>query len=73
MDAVVRRAGRAVGRFWLDDRGQDLIEYALVTAAVVFATAATWPIIADTIGTTYSALDLNTQGLWEPPPPGGGP
>lgn len=55
-----------------DDRGQDLIEYALLTAAIGLAGAATWPIIVNTIGTTYRALDTNTQGLWEPPPPSGG-
>jgi Flp pilus assembly pilin Flp len=62
-----------VERFWRDDRGQDLIEYALLTAAVGVAAAATWPLIVETIGTTYTALDAGTQGLWDPPPPGGGP
>lgn len=56
-----------------DERGQDLIEYALLTAAVGVAGIATWPFIATSIGTAYRALDTNTQGLWEPPPPGGGP
>lgn len=56
-----------------DERGQDLIEYALLTAAVGVAGIATWPFIAASIGTAYRALDTNTQGLWEPPPPGGGP
>ncbi len=55
-----------------DDRGQDLIEYALLTAAIGVAGAATWPIIVNTLGTAYRALDTNTQNLWEPPPPGGG-
>lgn len=56
-----------------DERGQDLIEYALLTAAVGVAGIATWPFIAASIGTAYRALDTNTQGLWDPPPPGGGP
>lgn len=56
-----------------DERGQDLIEYALLTAAVGVAGIATWPFIATSIGTAYRALDTNTQGLWQPPPPGGGP
>ncbi len=55
-----------------DERGQDLIEYALLTAAVGVAGIATWPFIATSIGTAYRTLDTNTQGLWEPPPPGGG-
>jgi Flp pilus assembly pilin Flp len=73
MFPVARRAGLVVVRFWRDDRGQDLIEYALLTAAVGIVAVATWPVIAGTIGTTYSALDSGTQGLWDPPPPGGGP
>jgi Flp pilus assembly pilin Flp len=56
-----------------DERGQDLIEYALLTAAVGVAGIATWPFIATSIGTAYRALDTNTQSLWEPPPPGGAP
>lgn len=56
-----------------DERGQDVIEYGLLTAAVGVAGIATWPFIATSIGTAYRALDTNTQGLWEPPPPGGGP
>lgn len=55
-----------------DERGQDLIEYALLTAAIGVASIATWPLVASSIGTAYRALDTNTQGLWEPPPPGGG-
>lgn len=55
-----------------DERGQDLIEYALLTAAVGVAGIAVWPLIANSIGSAYRALDTNTQGLWEPPPPGGG-
>lgn len=55
-----------------DDRGQDLVEYALLTAAIGLAGAATWPLIEQSIGTAYRALDSNTQNLWEPPPPGGG-
>jgi Flp pilus assembly pilin Flp len=55
-----------------DQRGQDLVEYALLTAAVGLVAIATWPAVATSIGTAYRALDANTQGLWEPPPPGGG-
>lgn len=55
-----------------DQRGQDLVEYALLTAAVGLVAIATWPAVATAIGAAYRALDANTQGLWEPPPPGGG-
>lgn len=72
--AAVRRSKLAnwIENFARDERGQDLIEYALLTAAVGVAGVATWPFIATSIGTAYRALDTNTQGLWEPPPPGGG-
>lgn len=60
-----------VRRFAADDRGQDLIEYALLTAAVGLAGAASWPFIEQAIGTAYRALDTNTQNLWDPPPPSG--
>ncbi|MGE0814445.1 MAG: Flp family type IVb pilin [Vicinamibacterales bacterium] len=56
-----------------DERGQDLVEYALLTAAVGLAGAATWPSIAQTIGTVYRALDSRSQALWAPPDPGGSP
>jgi Flp pilus assembly pilin Flp len=56
-----------------DEQGQDLVEYALLTAAVGLAGAATWPAIAETIGTVYRAMNVNAESLWAPPPPGGGP
>lgn len=55
-----------------DQRGQDLVEYALLTAAVGLVAIATWPAVATAIGTAYRRLDTNTQLLWEPDAPGGG-
>lgn len=76
------RAARAARSSWLvtrtlgarllrDERGQDLIEYALLTAAIGIVSIASWPGIASAIGTAYRSLDTNVQGLWIPPPPGG--
>jgi Flp pilus assembly pilin Flp len=56
---------------WHDERGQDLIEYVLLTAAIGFVSLATWPLIEAAVRSSYQALDGNTQDLWEPPPPGG--
>jgi Flp pilus assembly pilin Flp len=56
-----------------DERGQDLIEYALLTAGIAFAGLAAWPAIVDALGVAYVQLDTQTQNLWEPPNPGGGP
>lgn len=71
-DTSPRRAWHALRQLLRDERGQDLIEYALLTAAVGLAGAASWPLIEQAIGTAYRALDTNTQNLWEPPPPSGG-
>jgi len=69
---LASRLVRQLTDLWRDERGQDLIEYALLTAAVGVASAATWPVIADAIGSAYTSLESNTRDLWEPPPPGGG-
>jgi Flp pilus assembly pilin Flp len=63
---------RAFARFLHDECGQDLIEYVLLTAALGLASLATWPLIEASIATAYQNLDTQTQGLWEPPAPGGG-
>lgn len=68
--AQVAALGR---RLWADDRGQDLVEYALATAGLGLVSIATWPAIATALGAAYQALDQGTQGLWQPPGPGGAP
>lgn len=52
-----------------DDRGQDLVEYALLTGAIGLTAAATWPLIVDALGNAYQAVDAATQDLWEVPDP----
>ena len=54
-----------------DDRGQDLIEYALLTAAIGLAGVAVWPLITTAIGVNYQGLDTETQNLWGMPDPSG--
>lgn len=51
--------------------GQDLIEYALLTAGIGLAGIAVWPAITAAVGVVYQRLDAQTQGLWELPDPGG--
>jgi Flp pilus assembly pilin Flp len=53
------------------ERGQDIIEYALLTAGIGFAGLAAWPAIVNSLGVAYVQLDSQTQNLWEPPNPGG--
>ena len=57
-------------RLLRDENGQDVIEYALLTASIGLAGIATWPLIAAAIGTTYGRLDTQTQDIWEVPDPG---
>jgi Flp pilus assembly pilin Flp len=52
-----------------DDQGQDLIEYALLTAAIGLAAVATWSLVADGIENAYQGVDTATQDLWEVPAP----
>jgi Flp pilus assembly pilin Flp len=64
MNALLQRLIR-------DDEGQDIVEYALLTAGIGLAGVAIWPAITMAIGVTYEALDAKTQDLWEVPDPGG--
>ncbi len=61
-----------VRRLLRDERGQDIIEYVLLTAALGITSIAVWPLISASIGQSYQQLDTNTQGLWVPPNPAGG-
>lgn len=63
---------RLLTRLLDDDRGQDIIESVLLTAAIGLVGIATWPGIEAAIRVSYQALDTNTQNIWEPPNPAGG-
>jgi len=52
------------------DDGQDVVEYALLTAAIGLMGLAAWPAIVAGIGVAYTALDTATQNIWEVPDPG---
>jgi hypothetical protein len=71
MNAFCRRARRGVVRLFTDDRGQDLVEYALLTGIVVLAAAIALP-AANALGNIYETWNGNVQDLWQPPPPSGG-
>ena len=55
-----------------NEDGQDLVEYALLTAAIGLAGIATWPLIENAIGVAYKAVVTDTQDIWEVPNPGAG-
>ncbi len=54
-----------------DDEGQDLIEYALLTAGLGLAGIAVWPAITAAVGVAYGTWDTRTQGIWRTPDPSG--
>ena len=56
----------------LNDQGQDVIEYALLTAAVGLSGIAVWPLIVSALRASYIVLDTQTQNLWVPVDPAGG-
>jgi Flp pilus assembly pilin Flp len=56
-----------------DDRGQDLIEYALLGGLIAVATIIAWTNVQTAVGTTYTALDTNVQTLSATTPDPGAP
>lgn len=60
-------------RFVIDDAGEDLVEYALLTTFIGLACLAAWDAIETSLGNAYQTYDNSVQDLWVPPePPGGG-
>ncbi len=57
-------------RLMRDDAGQDVLEYALLTAGIGLAGIATWPLIEAGIGAAYQSFDADAQDIWEVPDPG---
>jgi Flp pilus assembly pilin Flp len=55
-----------------DEGGQDLIEYALLTALVAVAGILGFQAIGVAINASYTSWDTANQGLWEPAPPTSG-
>jgi Flp pilus assembly pilin Flp len=49
-----------------DERGDDLIEYALLTALIAITGAAVWAVFPGVIGDVYTSWDSATQNQWEP-------
>jgi Flp pilus assembly pilin Flp len=52
-----------------DTRGQDLIEYALLSAVVGLAALATMNALGITMGSAYANWNAAVNALWESPPP----
>jgi Flp pilus assembly pilin Flp len=63
--------GSILMRLFRDDGGQDVIEYALLSAGIGLAGVAVWPAITTAVGVAYQGFDTRTQDLWVAPPPSG--
>ena len=57
-------------RLLREDDGQDVVEYALLTAGIGISGVATWPLIEAGISTAYKKYNTQTQNAWEVPNPG---
>jgi Flp pilus assembly pilin Flp len=49
--------------FWADESGQDIVEYALLTALIGVASILTWKALADKVGVAYLQADSDVQAL----------
>ena len=59
-------------RLLTEDGGQDLIEYALLSATIGLAAVAAWNVIPDAIAGAYGGWDTGVQSLGScTPDPGG--
>ncbi len=56
-------------RLITEEQGQDLVEYALLTAAVSVATVLGIAALGSAVNSVYTAWDTRTQDLWEPQAP----
>ena len=60
-----------LARLIVDDEGQDLIEYALLTGAIGFAGIVAFDALGVAINSTYISWDEGVNDLWVVPEPGG--
>jgi hypothetical protein len=51
------------------DDGQDVVEYALLTATIGLIGFGAWALVSDSINNAYGTWDTGVNDLWEPPDP----
>lgn len=56
-------------RLLFEDSGNDLLEYALLSAVVGIAGAVALALMPGIINTVYSSWDAATQNVWQPQDP----
>ena len=55
--------------FVSDERGQDLVEYALLSGIIGTAGVALFPAILESMSNAYQSWQTEVDGIWEPCPP----
>ena len=60
------RLRRSAAHLLVDETGQDLMEYALITAFIGVVGILLWENIRTGIGGAYANWDSGGQNLWEP-------
>jgi len=72
MDHTTRqRLGNAVRQFVADERGQDLMEYVLLSLFIGLAGLAAFNAMGVTIGSWYGSSNTSVNSLWNSPSPAG--
>jgi Flp pilus assembly pilin Flp len=56
-------------RLFADEQGQDLIEYALLTTVIAFASIAVFDLIRNSIAFAYTSWNTSANSNWYPPDP----
>ena len=62
---------RLIRQLIRDEHGQDVVEYALLTAFFGLCAVLAWTNLREALGTTYRGTTTGVQSLWDPPPPSG--
>lgn len=60
----------SIARFLRDESGQDLVEYALLSATIGLAGAAVWSVMNGVIADSYNNTMTSVRDAWTPPEPG---
>ena len=66
---LAAKVTKAVGAVIADDGGQDLIEYALLTAIVGISGVLVFSTLSTTMSTVYRGWNTAGQNAWQPCPP----
>src|SRR5262245_49515854 len=55
-----------VKRLWSDERGQDLLEYALLASIIATAGVLVLPALGDRLGSVFTARETPVYDIWIP-------